>query len=39
MISKMDFKLGDMVSNNLHPGNVYELVWYEESNDSLWGAK
>ena len=30
----MDFKLGDMVSNNLYPGNVYELVWYEESNDS-----
>jgi hypothetical protein len=34
MISKMDFKLGDMVSNNLYPGNIYELVWYEESNDS-----
>jgi hypothetical protein len=22
----MDFKLGDMVSNNLYPGNVYELT-------------
>lgn len=26
----MDFKLGDMVSNNLYPGNVYELVWYKK---------